>query len=163
VHLEFARVGLGICYDVRFPELAMISARQGKRTRPPNPYCLVDGHTGCHVLIYPGAFNLTTGPLHWELLVRARCVPLSSLPWRCRLNLPMNRAVDNHVYFSMCSPARDLTAGYHAVSFRDTVPRRPPNHPSPLCNSVGPLISRRSNVSYFGLGCEAPTHGLNTV
>jgi len=75
---EFARVGLGICYDVRFPELAMISARQG-----------------CHVLIYPGAFNMTTGPLHWELLVRAR-------------------AVDNQVYFSMCSPARDLTAGYHA-------------------------------------------------
>jgi len=74
----FARVGLGICYDVRFPELAMISARQG-----------------CHVLIYPGAFNLTTGPLHWELLQRAR-------------------AVDNQVYFSMCSPARDLTAGYHA-------------------------------------------------
>jgi len=75
---EFARVGLGICYDVRFPELAMISARQG-----------------CHVLIYPGAFNLTTGPLHWELLQRAR-------------------AVDNQVFFSMCSPARDLTAGYHA-------------------------------------------------
>jgi len=75
---EFARVGLGICYDVRFPELAMISARQG-----------------CQVLIYPGAFNLTTGPLHWELLQRAR-------------------AVDNQVFFSMCSPARDLTAGYHA-------------------------------------------------
>ncbi|KAI9456248.1 carbon-nitrogen hydrolase [Lactarius psammicola] len=73
---EFARVGLGICYDVRFPELATISAR-------------------CQVLIYPGAFNMTTGPLHWELLQRAR-------------------AVDNQVYFSMCSPARDLTAGYHA-------------------------------------------------
>jgi omega-amidase len=26
---EFARIGLGICYDVRFPELTMISARQG--------------------------------------------------------------------------------------------------------------------------------------
>ncbi|KAI9510397.1 carbon-nitrogen hydrolase [Russula earlei] len=75
---EFARVGLGICYDVRFPELAMILARKG-----------------CQVLIYPGAFNLTTGPLNWELLQRAR-------------------AVDNQVYFSMCSPARDLTAGYHA-------------------------------------------------
>ncbi|KAH9019507.1 carbon-nitrogen hydrolase [Lactarius pseudohatsudake] len=49
----------------------------------------------CQVLIYPGAFNMTTGPLHWELLQRAR-------------------AVDNQVYFSMCSPARDLTAGYHA-------------------------------------------------
>lgn len=75
---DFARVGLGICYDVRFPELTMICARQG-----------------CHVLIYPGAFNMTTGPLHWEMLQRAR-------------------AVDNQVYFSMCSPARDLSAGYHA-------------------------------------------------
>lgn len=26
---DFARIGLGICYDVRFPELAMIAARQG--------------------------------------------------------------------------------------------------------------------------------------
>ncbi|KAJ7687567.1 carbon-nitrogen hydrolase [Mycena olivaceomarginata] len=75
---EFARIGLGICYDVRFPELAMISARRG-----------------CHALIYPGAFNMTTGPLHWEILQRAR-------------------AVDNQVFFAMCSPARDLTAGYHA-------------------------------------------------
>ncbi|KAI6028291.1 carbon-nitrogen hydrolase [Pisolithus orientalis] len=75
---EFARIGLGICYDVRFPELAMISARKG-----------------CHVLIYPGAFNLTTGPLHWSLLQRAR-------------------AVDNQVFFAMCSPARDMNAGYHA-------------------------------------------------
>ncbi|KAG6811174.1 hypothetical protein H0H92_008658 [Tricholoma furcatifolium] len=75
---EFARIGLGICYDVRFPELAMISARKG-----------------CHVLVYPGAFNMTTGPLHWELLQRAR-------------------AVDNQVFVSMCSPARDMSAGYHA-------------------------------------------------
>jgi len=74
----FARIGLGICYDIRFPEMAMFSARQG-----------------CHVLIYPGAFNLTTGPLHWELLQRSR-------------------AVDNQVFVSMCSPARDLSAGYHA-------------------------------------------------
>ncbi|OSX64712.1 hypothetical protein POSPLADRAFT_1044185 [Postia placenta MAD-698-R-SB12] len=75
---EFARIGLGICYDVRFPELAMTYARKG-----------------CQVLIYPGAFNLTTGPLHWELLQRAR-------------------AIDNQVFFSMCSPARDMSAGYHA-------------------------------------------------
>ncbi|KAG9318360.1 carbon-nitrogen hydrolase [Chiua virens] len=74
----FARIGLGICYDVRFPELAMIAARKG-----------------CHVLIYPGAFNTTTGPLHWELLQQAR-------------------AVDNQVFFSMCSPARDPKAAYQA-------------------------------------------------
>ncbi|KAA1478815.1 carbon-nitrogen hydrolase [Dentipellis sp. KUC8613] len=75
---SFARIGLGICYDVRFPELAMIAARKG-----------------CQVLLYPGAFNSTTGPLHWELLQRAR-------------------AVDNQVFFGMCSPARDLVAEYHA-------------------------------------------------
>ncbi|KAF8327054.1 carbon-nitrogen hydrolase [Amanita rubescens] len=75
---EFGRIGLGICYDIRFPELAMIMARKG-----------------CHALVYPGAFNCTTGPLHWELLQRSR-------------------AVDNQVFISMCSPARDLSAGYHA-------------------------------------------------
>ncbi|KAG9098227.1 hypothetical protein FRC06_006629 [Ceratobasidium sp. 370] len=75
---DFGKIGLGICYDIRFPEQAMIAARQG-----------------CVAMIYPSAFNLTTGPLHWELLQRAR-------------------AVDNQMYVSMCSPARDMTAGYHA-------------------------------------------------
>ncbi|KDN51742.1 hypothetical protein RSAG8_00290, partial [Rhizoctonia solani AG-8 WAC10335] len=75
---EFGAIGLGICYDVRFPEMAMIAARKG-----------------CVAMIYPGAFNLTTGPLHWELLQRAR-------------------AVDNQIYVAMCSPARDMSAGYHA-------------------------------------------------
>ena len=27
---------------------------------------------GAHIMIYPGAFNMTTGPLHWELLQRGR-------------------------------------------------------------------------------------------
>jgi predicted amidohydrolase len=70
------------------------------------------------VLIYPGAFNTTTGPLHWELLQRARCVILKALHPRVPSHRhPIVRAIDNQVYFSMCSPARDLTAGYHAVSF----------------------------------------------
>ena len=28
--------------------------------------------TGCKLLVYPGAFNMTTGPAHWELLQRGR-------------------------------------------------------------------------------------------
>ena len=75
---EYGKIGLAICYDVRFPELAMIAARKGA-------FCCV----------YPGAFNTTTGPMHWTLQARAR-------------------AMDNQVYVAMCSPARDMDATYHA-------------------------------------------------
>lgn len=75
---EYGKVGIAICYDVRFPELAMIAARKD-----------------AFLLLYPGAFNLTTGERHWDLQARAR-------------------AVDNEVYVGMCSPARDMDADYNA-------------------------------------------------
>jgi omega-amidase len=75
---EYGKIGVAICYDVRFPELATIAARRG-----------------AFLLLYPGAFNLTTGPAHWELLARGR-------------------AVDNQTYVGLCSPARDMSADYHA-------------------------------------------------
>mmetsp|Transcript_4212 Transcript_4212/g.4171 ORF Transcript_4212/g.4171 Transcript_4212/m.4171 type:complete len:305 (+) Transcript_4212:256-1170(+) len=78
---EFGNVGLGICYDIRFPELAMIASR--------NPY-------NSFAMFYPGAFNTTTGPLHWHLLAKAR-------------------AVDNEMFSVLCSPARDVGGnGYQA-------------------------------------------------
>lgn len=75
---EYGKIAVAICYDVRFPELAMIAARKG-----------------AFLLLYPGAFNLTTGALHWELQARAR-------------------AMDNQVYVGLCSPARDMEADYNA-------------------------------------------------
>ena len=75
---DYGKIGLAICYDIRFPELAMIAARKG-----------------VFLLLYPGAFNLTTGKMHWELQARAR-------------------AVDNQVYVGLCSPARDMDADYNA-------------------------------------------------
>lgn len=75
---EYGKIGIAICYDVRFPELATIAARKG-----------------AFLLVYPGAFNLTTGALHWTLLARAR-------------------AADNQVYVGLCSPARDMDASYNA-------------------------------------------------
>jgi len=52
-----ARVGLSVCYDLRFPELyrALMD--------PP-----------CDLLCVPAAFTYTTGQAHWELLLRARAV-----------------------------------------------------------------------------------------
>ena len=55
------RVGLSVCYDLRFPELY--------RTLTFTP-----GHAPCDLLAVPAAFTHTTGRAHWELLLRARAV-----------------------------------------------------------------------------------------
>ena len=51
------RVGLSICYDLRFPELYRALM-----------------HPPCDLLAVPSAFTHTTGQAHWELLLRARAV-----------------------------------------------------------------------------------------
>ncbi len=52
------RVGLGVCYDLRFPELF----RQLGAAEP------------LDLIVLPAAFTDTTGKAHWELLLRARAV-----------------------------------------------------------------------------------------
>ena len=55
------RVGLSVCYDLRFPELyRALSFSAGE---PP-----------CDLLAVPSAFTYTTGSAHWELLLRARAI-----------------------------------------------------------------------------------------
>jgi len=72
----FGKVGVAICFDVRFAELFRILALEGAQ-----------------LIVVPAAFNMTTGPAHWELLFRAR-------------------ALDNQCFLAGCAPARDETAGY---------------------------------------------------
>jgi predicted amidohydrolase len=69
---------MGICYDVRFVELARIMVENG-----------------AEILFYPGAFNQTTGPAHWELLFRSR-------------------ALDNQVFCVGVAPALNMDASYHS-------------------------------------------------
>jgi nitrilase len=52
------RVGLSICYDLRFPELYRALAANGAPD----------------LIVVPAAFTYTTGSAHWELLLRARAV-----------------------------------------------------------------------------------------
>ena len=75
---DFGKIGLGICYDVRFPQLAQINVQKG-----------------AEILFYPGAFNMTTGPAHWELLFRSR-------------------ALDNQVFCIGVAPALNEDASYHS-------------------------------------------------
>ena len=55
--LDGMRVGLAICYDLRFPELFRILALRGAQA-----------------IILPAAFALATGKDHWETLIRARAI-----------------------------------------------------------------------------------------
>ena len=79
----FGKLGLCICFDLRFPELARCMALAGARA-----------------IVTPAAFNMTTGPAHWELLFR-------------------QRAVDNQLFTLGVAPARDEQGPY--VSYGNTI------------------------------------------
>lgn len=52
---EFGKIGLMICFDIRFPELARLMTDHGAR-----------------MIIVPAAFNMTSGPKWWEIMFRTR-------------------------------------------------------------------------------------------
>lgn len=72
----WGKFGLIICYDIRFPELSRLLALEGVQA-----------------IFVPAAFNMTTGPAHWELSFRMR-------------------ALDNQVFMVGCAPARDMASSY---------------------------------------------------
>ena len=53
----FGQIGLMVCYDLRFPELALTLRAQG-----------------ANILTAPAAFTYTTGQMHWQLLLQARAM-----------------------------------------------------------------------------------------
>ncbi|CAA0814590.1 Omega-amidase-chloroplastic [Striga hermonthica] len=55
VDTDVGRIGIGICHDIRFPELAMVYEARG-----------------ADMICYPGAFNISTGEALWELEQKAR-------------------------------------------------------------------------------------------
>lgn len=75
---QFGRMGLCICYDLRFPELVRLMALDGAK-----------------IILVPAAFNMTTGPAHWNILFRSR-------------------ALDNQAFVVGTAPARDLDSPYHS-------------------------------------------------
>jgi predicted amidohydrolase len=57
VNTPFGRMGLSVCYDLRFPELFRQQLQQGME-----------------LFVLPSAFTAFTGRSHWEVLVRARAI-----------------------------------------------------------------------------------------
>jgi len=75
---EFGKMAVAICFDIRFSE-----------------YFSLIGETGAKVIFVPAAFNMTTGPAHWDLAFKSR-------------------ALDNQLFIAGCSPARNTNASYVA-------------------------------------------------
>src|SRR5258706_7337365 len=61
VDAEGWRVGLSVCYDLRFPQLYRALS-------------FTPGQPPCDLIAVPAAFTYTTGRAHWELLLRARAI-----------------------------------------------------------------------------------------
>ncbi|WP_288382519.1 carbon-nitrogen hydrolase family protein [uncultured Acinetobacter sp.] len=57
VNTPFGHIGLMVCYDLRFPELALTLRAQNAQ-----------------ILTAPAAFTYTTGQMHWQLLLQARAM-----------------------------------------------------------------------------------------
>jgi predicted amidohydrolase len=57
VDTDLMKIGVAICYDVRFPELFRLMILNG-----------------AGLIAVPGAFNPKTGPAHWETIIRARAI-----------------------------------------------------------------------------------------
>jgi len=83
IDTEYGRLGVMICFDIRFQEMTRLMALKGARA-----------------VIVPAAFNMTTGPAHWELHFRAR-------------------ALDNQIFLCGCAPARDEQGEY--VSYGNSI------------------------------------------
>ena len=75
---EFGTFGICICYDFRFPELSRLMALKGAK-----------------LIFVPAAFNMTTGPAHWELMFRSQ-------------------AVNNQVFAVGTAPSRMAGASYQS-------------------------------------------------
>lgn len=83
IETPFANVGVIICYDLRFPELSRLLVEKG-----------------AELIVVPGAFNMTTGPAHWEILFRTR-------------------ALDNQLYMIGAAPASNTDSSY--ISYGNSI------------------------------------------
>ena len=79
----FCKIGVCICFDMRFPELSRLMVLQGAR-----------------IIIVPAAFNMTTGPPHWESMFK-------------------QRAIDNQCFTIGVAPARNLESNY--ISYANSI------------------------------------------
>lgn len=95
VSTPYGNIGVGICYDMRFPELTTISARD-----PNNAFAMV----------FPSAFNTVTGPMHWHLLARSRAVDNQIYTILCSPARNLKSSYHAYGHSLICNPKGEIIA-----------------------------------------------------
>ncbi|WP_455540161.1 carbon-nitrogen hydrolase family protein [Terrisporobacter sp.] len=88
---EFGKIGLCICYDFRFPELARLMVDKGAK-----------------VIIVPASFNTTTGPAHWHLMFKSRAVDNQIYTIGCSPARNYNSSYTSYGHSLIVSPFGEL-------------------------------------------------------
>ena len=84
----YCKIGLGICYDIRFPEFSAALVQDPE----------------VKVLCFPASFNTTTGPLHWDLYRRARAVDNQVFMLLCAPAADVKGVYPSYGHSSIVSP-----------------------------------------------------------
>lgn len=131
VSTPWAKLGLSICYDLRFPE----------------HYRALMDH-GAEVLLVPSAFTAATGAAHWEILLRARAIENQAYVVAPALDGPHGRGRSSYGHTMIVDPwgviVAQASSGSSAVTARleenvlEEVRRRLPalRHRQPACPKV---------------------------
>ena len=84
---DFGKIGIGVCYDLRFPELAKYYQENG-----------------CNMVIYPGSFNTITGPRHWKILQQVRALDNQIFIISCSAACSKGSSYESHGKSYIISP-----------------------------------------------------------
>ena len=93
VDTVYGKIGIGICYDIRFPELAKYYQEND-----------------CQVIIYPGSFNTITGPRHWKILQQVRALDNQLFVVSCSSACSKGSSYESHGKSYMISPWAKIIA-----------------------------------------------------
>ncbi|MCJ1395181.1 Carbon-nitrogen hydrolase [Xylographa bjoerkii] len=98
------RVGLTICFDLRFPEISLALKRQN-----------------CQVITFPSAFTVPTGKAHWDILLRARAIECQSYVVAAAQVGVHNGKRTSYGHSSIISPWGEIVAQLGGVSLEPEV------------------------------------------
>ncbi len=139
----WGRVGVTVCFDIRFPELALALAERGAR-----------------LIISPASFAVTTGSDHWETLFRARALDTLCFTAGCGAARDEKGIYVAYANSIVCSPWGQVIA--RAGTGREVLFADIDMDYADRIRAQLPVLSARKPSLYTRFESEAPAGGAGT-